>query len=129
MVVDRNTGIWDVSPDGRYIAYTFWPADTELPNVAVNDVVTGEQLYRFNISPKHILRWTSDGGQLLYEARDPGDTSHQLLARQSVFSKQSSSTAFVLPQVNYFLAIAPSHHSFAVVRGHLVSSAAMLVRN
>ena len=128
MVVDENADSWDVSPDGKSIAYTYWPEDAADQSIAVNDIDTKELKYRFDIASKYILHWTPDGRQLIYEQADPSNTSFQMLMRQNVLPGSSRSAAVKLPLQNYLLDISPDGHRYAYIRGHLVSSAAMLVR-
>jgi Tol biopolymer transport system component len=128
IVVDENVDLWDVSPDSKSIAYTYWPEDSERQNIAVNDIDTKELKYRFDISSRYLLHWTPDGRQLMYEQPDPNNTSLQMLMRQNVSPGSVRWSAVKVPLVNYFLDISPDGHRYAYVRGHLVSSAAMLVR-
>jgi Tol biopolymer transport system component len=127
-VVDRNTGVWDVSPDGKSIAYSFWPEDADHQNIAVADTDTRNIRYRFDVSSKYLLRWTPDGRQLISEDPAPENTSLQVLSRQNVTPDMTRTTLGKSALVNYFVAVSPGTHKYAFVRGHLISSAAMLVR-
>jgi len=127
-VVDQNTGVWDISPDGKSIAYSFWPDDSEHQNLAVADIDTGNIMYRFDVTSKYLLRWTPDGRQLISEDPDPENSALQILSRQDVTSNTSRTALDKSSLVNYFVAVSPVTHRYAFVRGHLISSPSMLMR-
>jgi Tol biopolymer transport system component len=58
--------LYDVSPDGRQLAYSFPDKELQRMRVAVRPVGGGAPEAYFDIDPGYFLRWTPDGKGLAY---------------------------------------------------------------
>jgi len=128
IILDQNVALWDLSPDGKSIIYTYWPTDQSQQSVGISDVASKELKLLYKTSTRYLLRWTPDGKGLLYEQNDPDDTSQQMLLRQAVLLSSDPLLLKRSPFVNYFVAVSPDQAKYAYVRGRLISSPMMLVR-
>jgi len=128
VVVNENASIWDVSPNGKRIAYISWPEGADQDNMLIADTQTKQVTARFNIPSRSLLRWSPDGHELIFEQPDPNEPSLHILKRINVDDPSTSLPVIKTPLVTYFLEISPNGRKYAFIRGHISSSPAMLVR-
>lgn len=129
IVLDENVSVWDLSPDGQMIAYAYWPLGAQEQIVAISDIASRQIRYRFDISPKDVLRWTHDGKELIYEIADPKNSSRVILGRLNIERSGPQARPVASALVDYALDQSPAGNSFAYVRGHEVDKLMMLYEN
>jgi Tol biopolymer transport system component len=73
LIMDRNATMGVISPDGKYIAYTYpESADATAPpnRIAVMPIEGGEPIKTFQVNPGgtvlSVIQWANDGKSLLY---------------------------------------------------------------
>ena len=71
-------GALAVSPDARFVAYSFEHAGDEEFHVRIRDLETGEHLADELHGTSYGLEWSADGRQLLYTTLDPARRPHRL---------------------------------------------------
>jgi dipeptidyl aminopeptidase/acylaminoacyl peptidase len=129
MIRDENINLWDVSPDGRMIAYTYWQDGAKNESVAVADIDSRQIRYKFDVSPKEVLRWTRDGRQLIYQAVNPQNISQSIYGRLNVTSAGSSPVPVKSDLIDYAVDQSPDGDEFAYIRGREMENVVMLSAN
>lgn len=69
-VSDRAIELFDLSPDGRRLAYSYRDLDRKCIRVAVEMLDGSAEPRQFDIEPTFALRWTPDGQGLAFTARE-----------------------------------------------------------
>jgi Tol biopolymer transport system component len=129
LALDENTPLWDISPDGKMIAYAYWPHGKEKESIAVANIETSEIRYRFDIEPRDILRWTPDGKQLVYEMSDPKNLLGTVMGQIDLDASGQRLSQTSSGLVDYALDRSPDGNSIAYVRGREISNLVMLSAN
>jgi Tol biopolymer transport system component/DNA-binding winged helix-turn-helix (wHTH) protein len=70
LVFDETVSDFDLSPDGKLIAYGFYNNAKKKWNVAIRNLADNTVQKTFDIAAATFLRWTSDGKGLIYNISD-----------------------------------------------------------
>jgi Tol biopolymer transport system component len=69
-VSDRAIELFDLSPDGKWLAYSYRDPDRKCIRVAVEALDGSAEARHFDFEPTFTLRWTPDGQALAFTARE-----------------------------------------------------------
>lgn len=72
-ITQTDTGVWDISPDGRSIAYEFEESENARPRIAIRTIDTIDKPTVLDLAVSYdALRWTRDGKALTYATQSDG---------------------------------------------------------
>lgn len=70
IISDTSIEFYDISPDGKTIAYSYTDRTTNKTSIALRSLENGSILKTFDITPSRFLRFTPDGKALIYKNSD-----------------------------------------------------------
>jgi oligopeptidase B len=82
-------GDWDISPDNRYLAYSFDTAGDERYQVRIKDLRTGEYLEDVLDDVQGEIEYSSDGSKLMYALLEQGRWHSKNINVHTIGSPQS----------------------------------------
>lgn len=119
---------WDISPDGKQIAYPFYDETEKANKVAVRPIDSDKPLTVFNISPTKILIWKKDGKSLLYQGIEPDENSIWTIWEQPISGGEPKPFLQVKSEMISSLSQSKDESKTVVVRGQLLTDAVMLTK-
>jgi Tol biopolymer transport system component len=126
-VADVEADLWDLSPDGKKVAYSFFDEKLGRWRIAARSLEGNDAVTYFDTATYDVLLWTPDGQSLIYkDAANAGlDPS---LWRQPLSGEKPQ--RFVLPtsEINYRADWSNDGQHIGFVRGREVMNIVMLTR-
>ena len=120
---------FDVSPDGRRVAYSIKDDSRNRTRVVVRSISGGSAPVYFEFEPSYFLRWTPDGQNLAY-AQYPRDRKRgQALWLQPISGAAPHQILDVAPDLLYWIAWSRDGKQLALSHGRFVTDTVLLSRN
>ena len=125
-----SESFFDVSPDGRRVAYTIKKDNLQDTRVEIRSTTGGPTTASyFDIEPAYFVRFTPDGQGLVY-AQAPADKKlGAALWLQSVNGGQPQQILSVAPDLIYWIAWSRDGKQLAISHGRLARDVVLLSRN
>lgn len=120
---------FDVSPDGKRIAYSVRDDNQKRTRVVVRDLAANAPKTYFEIEPSYLLRWTPDGQSLAY-AQYPQDKKFgDALWLQPVKGGPPQQVVNVTPDLLYWAAWSRDGKELALAHGRFVRDIVLVSRD
>jgi serine/threonine protein kinase/Tol biopolymer transport system component len=121
-----NAYYWAMSPDSKYVAYTFRDEAEGRTKVAVKPADASEPTSVFNIWPSMIFKWMPDGRSIYYRERQFGYQPETTVLKVDIASREPKVLISAAPEIILDLTYSRDGKKIAVVRGKGTSNAVML---
>ncbi len=128
LVAKDAADLWDISPDGKRLAYSFFDGNIGRWRVAVRSIEGDGLITTFEFAPSDVLVWTADGTGLIYKDGDEPEP-RTTLWRQSLTGAKPQHFLSSTPDTIYWANWSTDGEHIALIRGKLVTSIVMLMRS
>jgi len=125
-VGDITAELWDTSPDGKSLAYSFYDEELGRWRIAVRPVEGEGPITTFDDAPIDVLLWMPDGRSLIYKDRNQDPST--ALWRQPLSGEKPQRFIDFSPETSYGAAWSNDGQHLAFVRGKVVMNILMLTR-
>ena len=120
---------FDVSPDGKRIAYSIRDTNQKRTRVVIRDIAGNSPKTYFEIEPGYFLRWTPDGQSLAYAQYPQDKKLGEALWLQPVSGGQPHQVLNVTPDLLYWAAWSRDGKALAISHGRFVRDIVLLSRS
>ena len=120
---------FDVSPDGKRIAYSGKDNNQKRTRVVIRDIAGNSPKTYFEIEPGYFLRWTPDGQSLAYAQYPQDKKLGEALWLQRVSGGQPQQVLNVTPDLLYWAAWSRDWKELAISHGRFVRDIVRLSRS
>ena len=127
---DVNTDCYfDISPDGKRIAYSIRDGDQKRTRVVVRAMDSDSPKSYFEIEPAYFLRWTPDGQSLAYAQYPQDKKLGEALWLQPLRGGSPQQVLDVTPDLLYWAAWSRDGKELALSHGRFVRDIVLVSRN
>jgi TolB protein len=119
---------FDVSPDGKRIAYSIRDSNQRRTRVVIRDIAGNSPRTYFEIEPGYFLRWTPDGQSLAYAQYPQDKKLGEALWLQPVSGGRPQQVLNVTPDLLYWVAWSHDGKELAISHGRFVRDIVLLSR-
>ena len=117
---------WALSPDASMVAFTFWDDTARQRRVGISPLNDPSNPTILNISPTRLLKWTGDGGGLLYSESDVGANPYATVKMMDIKTRKVTEYLSAAPDWVMDISISPDGKKIAALRGRIITNAVML---
>ena len=119
--------LWDISPDGKQVAYTFYDEAEKANKVGIRAIDADKPSIVFTMSPNMILHWKKDGKFLLYQGIEPNENSIWTIWQQPVAGGEPKP---FLQESEMIVSLSQSKDESrtVIMRGNILTDAVMLTK-
>ena len=117
------------SPNGAYVAQSFWDKDASLVKIAVRRTDSSAPPTILDIWPSLIFKWSPDSNLLYYRSRQVGYQPESELLKLDPQTGRSSTVLSTVPEYIVDISFSRDGKRAAVVRGKNISNAVLLTAN
>ncbi len=121
-----NAFYWAMSPDGKYVAYSFTDEAERRTKIAVKPVNSSETVATFNIWPSLVFKWMPDSRGVYYRERELGYQPETKVFMSEIGKPEPKLLYSAAPELIVDLTYSRDGKKVAVVRGSGTSNAIML---
>lgn len=117
---------WEMSPDGKFVAYTTADESTAHTRVIVKPIGTNEPTATYDIWPYRIFKWTPDGRSLCFQDVQRGDNPQTKAFLMDPIGGRPKLLLSTEPDELYDLSFSRDQKHIALVRGKTATDAVIL---
>jgi len=128
VVSDVRIDLYDISPDGRQVAYSFLDDRLKPVRVVVQPIEGDGPVTYFDFAPRCFLLWTFDGKGLAYERVEPSHNMGSVICVQPLTGGPPKQLDNFYPDTIYSAEWSRDGSQLAFVRGRLSSDLVLLTR-
>jgi Tol biopolymer transport system component len=125
----NSESFYDISPDGRSVAYTFFDKARQTTRVAVRALTEGATPLFFEFEPSYFLRWTPDGKSLAYAQLPADKKKGEAFWLQPISGGPAQQILNVAPDLIYWAAWSRDGKQLAISHGRFVTDIVLISRN
>ena len=131
VIADEVSGdsYFDVSPDGKRIAYSIRDDNQKRTRIVVRDIAINSPRTYFDVTPGYFLRWTPDGQNLAYASYPQDKKFGDALWLQPVSGGPPQQVLNVTPDLLYWAAWSRDGKELAISHGRFVRDIVLVTRN
>jgi Tol biopolymer transport system component len=125
----NSESFYDISPDGRSVAYTFFDKARQTTRVAVRALTEGATPLFFEFEPSYFLRWTPDGKSLAYAQLPADKKKGEAFWLQPISGGPAQQILNLAPDLIYWAAWSRDGKHLAISHGRFVTDIVLISRN
>lgn len=126
VIGDVSIDFFDISPDGRFVAFSYFDKETNQGRVALRSIETGETAKVFDVAPARFLRFTGDGTALLFKNADVEKGPPSSIWIQPLDGSPARQLVDFKSEDVYMASLSPDGKKLAALRGHRTSDLILL---